>query len=95
MVNAPEVKHFTAIFAGGGTGGHLMPGLSVAEELRREYPETCRLYFVGTSNALERRLVESRGFEFLPLPSLKLTASPAALPTGSCGWPAGWLRPRG
>jgi UDP-N-acetylglucosamine--N-acetylmuramyl-(pentapeptide) pyrophosphoryl-undecaprenol N-acetylglucosamine transferase len=75
-----EVKHFTGIFAGGGTGGHLMPGLSVAEELRRAYPDSCRLYFVGTSNALERRLVEARGFDFLSLPSLKLAASPAALP---------------
>ncbi len=80
MVNAPEIKHFTALFAGGGTGGHLMPGLSVAEELRRAYPDHCRLCFVGTSNALERRLVESHGFEFLSLPSLKLAASPAAVP---------------
>ena len=75
-----QVKRFTGIFAGGGTGGHLMPGLSVAAELRRAYPDTSRLYFVGTSNSLERRLVEARGFDFLSLPSLKLAASPAALP---------------
>ncbi|MGD1000552.1 MAG: undecaprenyldiphospho-muramoylpentapeptide beta-N-acetylglucosaminyltransferase [Candidatus Brocadiia bacterium] len=75
-----EAKRFTGIFAGGGTGGHLMPGLSVAAELRRAYPDTSRLYFVGTSNSLERRLVESHGFDFLSLPSLKLAASPAALP---------------
>jgi UDP-N-acetylglucosamine--N-acetylmuramyl-(pentapeptide) pyrophosphoryl-undecaprenol N-acetylglucosamine transferase len=75
-----EMKRFTVIFAGGGTGGHLMPGLSVAEELRRANPYTSRIHFVGTTNPLERRLVESRQFDFLPLPSLRMTGSPAALP---------------
>jgi UDP-N-acetylglucosamine--N-acetylmuramyl-(pentapeptide) pyrophosphoryl-undecaprenol N-acetylglucosamine transferase len=75
-----EIKRFTVVFAGGGTGGHLMPGLSVAAELRHAYPYTSRLYFVGTPNALERRLVESHGFDFLPLPSLKFSRSPTALP---------------
>jgi UDP-N-acetylglucosamine--N-acetylmuramyl-(pentapeptide) pyrophosphoryl-undecaprenol N-acetylglucosamine transferase len=80
MTDHIEVNRFTGIFAGGGTGGHLMPGLSVAEQLRRAYPDACRLYFVGTSKSLERRLVESRGFDFLSLPSLKPASSPAALP---------------
>lgn len=80
MLHEIEVKRFTVLFAGGGTGGHLMPGLSVAEELRRCFPSRSRMVFVGTANPLERRMVEARGFEFLPLPSLKLARSPLALP---------------
>lgn len=74
---------FTVIFAGGGTGGHLMPGLSVAEELRRRYPDS-RLVFVGTSSALEKRLVERRGFEFRALPSVKFGSSALDM----AGWAA-------
>ena len=60
MPDGIEVKRFTVVFAGGGTGGHLMPGLSVAEELRRTHPHTSRLLFVGTTNPLERFIREVR-----------------------------------
>ncbi len=64
-------KIFTILFAGGGSGGHLMPGLSVAQDLRRRFGDSCRLLFVGSTKALESRLVASGGFEFLSLPSVK------------------------
>jgi len=67
----------TVLFAGGGTGGHLMPGLSVGAELRRRMPES-RAVFVGTSGELERDMVESRAFEFHALPSPKWIGSAAA-----------------
>ncbi len=74
---------FTILFAGGGTGGHLMPGLSVAEELRRRYPQS-RLVFVGASSALEKRMVERRRFEFRALPCMKFSGSFLSMP----GWVA-------
>ncbi len=49
------------VIAGGGTGGHLMPGLAVAAELRRRGVR--RLIFVGTARGLETRLVPAAGFE--------------------------------
>jgi len=71
----------TALFAGGGTGGHLMPGFSVAQELLRRCPDA-RVVFVGTGRALEREMVERHGFEFEALPSLRLPDSPVSMP----GW---------
>ena len=78
----PEIAalKFTVLFAGGGTGGHLMPGLSVAEELRRRCAARARLVFVGTESELERRMVEGRDFEYLTLPSLKYTGSALRAP---------------
>lgn len=48
------------LFAGGGTGGHLYPGIAVAEELRRRDPAT-GISFVGTARGLESRVVPAIG----------------------------------
>jgi UDP-N-acetylglucosamine--N-acetylmuramyl-(pentapeptide) pyrophosphoryl-undecaprenol N-acetylglucosamine transferase len=47
------------LMAGGGTGGHVMPLLAVAEELRRRGHEP---HFVGTRKGFEAKLVPARGF---------------------------------
>ncbi len=49
------------LFAGGGTGGHLFPGIAVATELQRRRPEI-DVVFVGAGKAVERRAVASAGF---------------------------------
>ena len=46
--------------AGGGTGGHIIPALAVARELRRRGHG---VFFVGTDRGLEARLVPAEGFE--------------------------------
>ncbi|MBW2121801.1 MAG: undecaprenyldiphospho-muramoylpentapeptide beta-N-acetylglucosaminyltransferase [Deltaproteobacteria bacterium] len=48
------------IIAGGGTGGHLFPGIAVAEELM-ERDRNNRVLFVGTSAGLEARVLPGRG----------------------------------
>ena len=48
------------LMAGGGTGGHVIPALAVARELRRRGHE---VFFVGTERGLEARLVPAEGFE--------------------------------
>lgn len=50
------------VIAGGGTGGHLYPGLAVARELVRQRPDTL-VTFVGTARGLEARVVPREGFE--------------------------------
>jgi UDP-N-acetylglucosamine--N-acetylmuramyl-(pentapeptide) pyrophosphoryl-undecaprenol N-acetylglucosamine transferase len=56
-----------AIIAGGGTGGHLMPGISVARELLRRDPDT-RILFVGAEQGIEATVVPDDGFELITLP---------------------------
>ena len=62
---------FHIVFAGGGTGGHLFPGLAVAEKLSANRPGV-RITFVGTGKPLERRHVAAAGFDYVPLPSRPL-----------------------
>jgi UDP-N-acetylglucosamine--N-acetylmuramyl-(pentapeptide) pyrophosphoryl-undecaprenol N-acetylglucosamine transferase len=50
------------VVAGGGTGGHLYPGIAVARELLRRVP-TARVSFAGTARGLEARVVPKEGFE--------------------------------
>ena len=50
------------VIAGGGTGGHLYPGIAVARELRRRLPEVA-VSFAGTARGIESRVVPREGFE--------------------------------
>ena len=50
------------LFAGGGTGGHLFPGLAVAREFQRR-DSTTEILFVGTAQGIEFRVVPKEGFE--------------------------------
>lgn len=59
------------LFAGGGTGGHLFPGIAVAEELRRRRPGT-RILFVGSERPIDQRILAQSGFETAPLPTESL-----------------------
>jgi len=61
----------TILIAAGGTGGHLFPGIAVADELRRRDPSG-RILFVGTARGLESRLVPAAGYELALLPILPL-----------------------
>ncbi|HUF46879.1 MAG TPA: undecaprenyldiphospho-muramoylpentapeptide beta-N-acetylglucosaminyltransferase [Vicinamibacterales bacterium] len=50
------------LIAGGGTGGHLYPGLAVAHEVRRRHPGA-RVTFAGTARGIEARVVPREGFD--------------------------------
>jgi UDP-N-acetylglucosamine--N-acetylmuramyl-(pentapeptide) pyrophosphoryl-undecaprenol N-acetylglucosamine transferase len=49
------------LVAGGGTGGHLFPGLALAEEVKGRHPDNSVL-FVGTARGLEARVVPQAGY---------------------------------
>ena len=48
------------LIAGGGTGGHVIPALAIARELREAH--TAEVRFIGTARGLETRLVPEAGF---------------------------------
>jgi UDP-N-acetylglucosamine--N-acetylmuramyl-(pentapeptide) pyrophosphoryl-undecaprenol N-acetylglucosamine transferase len=48
------------LIAGGGTGGHIIPALAVARQLRLRY--NAEILFVGTARGMESRLVPQAGF---------------------------------
>ena len=50
------------LIAAGGTGGHIYPGIAVAEEVMRRDPDA-KVRFVGTARGLESKLVPQAGFE--------------------------------
>ncbi len=52
----------TTLIAGGGTGGHIYPGIAIARELLRR-DQANRVVFVGTARGLETRIVPQEGFE--------------------------------
>ena len=49
------------LIAGGGTGGHVYPGLAIAEEWVRRHPDT-EVVFVGTDRGLEATAVPRAGY---------------------------------
>jgi UDP-N-acetylglucosamine--N-acetylmuramyl-(pentapeptide) pyrophosphoryl-undecaprenol N-acetylglucosamine transferase len=49
------------VIAGGGTGGHLYPGIAVARELLSRQPESI-VSFAGTARGIESRVVPREGF---------------------------------
>src|SRR5579859_4117148 len=49
-----------AILAGGGTGGHVIPALAIAQQLHKDYK--AEILFIGTARGIENRLVPAAGF---------------------------------
>ena len=64
-------KPIHIVFAGGGTGGHLFPGLAVAAQLASRL-RGVRITFAGAGKAPERKLVAAEGHDYVVLPSRPL-----------------------
>ena len=89
----PRGARLSVLIGGGGTGGHVYPGIAVARELIRQRPDA-RVTFVGTSRGLEARAVPAAGFEveFIRSAGLKrrswLAAARSAALLPLSGWDA-------
>jgi UDP-N-acetylglucosamine--N-acetylmuramyl-(pentapeptide) pyrophosphoryl-undecaprenol N-acetylglucosamine transferase len=55
------MRELSVLIAGGGTGGHLYPGIAIARELQVRIPGV-RVTFVGTAAGIESRVVPREGF---------------------------------
>ena len=60
-------KQLNVLVSGGGTGGHIFPALSIANELRRRHPES-NILFVGAEGRMEMEKVPAAGYNIVGLP---------------------------
>jgi UDP-N-acetylglucosamine--N-acetylmuramyl-(pentapeptide) pyrophosphoryl-undecaprenol N-acetylglucosamine transferase len=65
-------------FAGGGTGGHIYPGLAVAEQLVKLEP-TAKIRFFCSTRDIDSRVLKQTGFECIKLPAKGLSLHPGRL----------------
>lgn len=50
------------VIVSGGTGGHIYPGIAIAQEIKRRSP-SASILFLGSKEGLEKELVPREGFE--------------------------------
>ena len=55
------MKKKNFVIAGGGTGGHIYPGLAMADFLKERYPD-CEVHFVGAHGGLEEKIIPKQGY---------------------------------
>lgn len=75
----------TYVFAGGGTGGHLFPGLAIAEQIRVKEPGA-RCVFVCSEKSLDADILKRAGAEFATIPAKAFGVRPKALLRFLRGW---------
>ena len=63
------------IISGGGTGGHIFPALSIANEIRKRYPES-DILFVGALDRMEMEKVPAAGYKIIGLPVMGFPRKP-------------------
>lgn len=56
-----------ALISGGGTGGHIFPAVSIANALRRRFPDI-EILFVGAEGRMEMERVPAAGYKIVGLP---------------------------
>ena len=60
-------KQINVLVSGGGTGGHIFPALSIANEVHRRHPEW-GILFVGAEGRMEMEKVPAAGYKIIGLP---------------------------
>lgn len=81
------------IIAGGGTGGHVIPALAIAQQLTTQLG--AEVLFIGTARGMETRLVPQAGFrlELIQVGALKnvslMTRARTAFDLPRAVWDAG------
>ncbi|MDH6128015.1 UDP-N-acetylglucosamine--N-acetylmuramyl-(pentapeptide) pyrophosphoryl-undecaprenol N-acetylglucosamine transferase [Kitasatospora sp. GP82] len=69
-----RTSHLSVVIGAGGTGGHIYPGLALAEALRRADPGA-EISFVGTERGLETRLIPEAGYRLHTVDMIPFDAS--------------------
>jgi len=72
------MKKLKVIVSGGGTGGHIFPAISIANELKERFPET-EILFVGALGKMEMERVPAAGYRIVGLPVIGFPRKPSFL----------------
>ena len=64
------------VMCGGGTGGHVNPAISIADTIKKRYPDA-KISFIGTEKGIEHVLVPKAGYDisFVKVRGLKRSLS--------------------
>lgn len=63
------------LFAGGGSGGHLFPGIAVAKALIAKQPDAV-VKFLATERAIDKDIMQANGYKFIKQPVVPMQKSP-------------------
>lgn len=71
----PPNDNLRVIISGGGTGGHIYPGIAIANKLKELHPN-CQITFVGVKKRIETKIVPKEGY---PLKTVYIKSFPRRL----------------
>ncbi|NDV79232.1 undecaprenyldiphospho-muramoylpentapeptide beta-N-acetylglucosaminyltransferase [Dysgonomonas sp. 511] len=60
------MKNMRVIISGGGTGGHIFPAISIANTIKKRYPDA-EILFVGAEGRMEMERIPAAGYEIIGL----------------------------
>ncbi len=67
------MKHHTVVFTGGGTGGHVFPGIAVAEKLVSDTEKSdIKIVWIGSNSGMEKEILSRYNIPFISIPAGKL-----------------------
>ena len=61
------MKNYKILISGGGTGGHIFPAVSIANEIRYRFPDA-EILFIGAEDRMEMERVPAAGYKIIGLP---------------------------
>ncbi len=62
----------TIVLTGGGTAGHCTPHFAILEKLKKHFD---KIYYIGSVNGIEKKLVAEKGITYFEIPTVKLKRS--------------------
>lgn len=62
-----KLDNMRVLISGGGTGGHIFPAVSIANEIKARFPQT-EILFVGAESRMEMERVPAAGYKIVGLP---------------------------
>lgn len=77
-VTSADAPQHAILFAGGGSGGHIAPGLAIAERLAAIAPNMRRI-FVCSHRAIDRQMLEDEDVVSIPIAALPFSTRPRGL----------------